>query len=275
MRDSSEDDVRAIGLNDPMILGVHGVFERHPWIDLISADCDLDEDVFSLSVNRAAAYGWSFPLSSDRDEVRGQRWGHNDAGGDWTQDGRVRELAWLKVEVGDLRGQRLPVLPMATVLGDGLCRVGTFQLTGMHTVAPVHLAADALPELQGAAAWFRLADPAHAVDLTAEVSARAPDQLAARAPEILNLVQERSWARTAIRSAPAGRPQEGLAEPTEGEVRYGGMRPALAFRCRAHEWSLDVAAWATDLLIDALRAAGTTEPVLITVTVPAGAPPGG
>ncbi|MEC4018238.1 hypothetical protein [Streptomyces sp. H27-D2] len=267
--------MRAIGLDDPMILGLHGVFVRHPWIDQVSAGCDLDEDVFSLAINRAAAYGWSFPLSSDREEVRGQRWGHNDADGDWTEDGSVRELAWLQVEVEDLRGQRLPVLPMATVLGDGLRRVGTFRLTGMHTLAPVHLAADGSAELRGAAAWFRLADPHHGVDLTVEVSARAPDRLAARAPEILDLVRERNWAGTGIETAPAGRPRDGLAEPAEGEIRYGGMRPALALRCRAPEWSLNVAAWATDLLVDALRAARTAERVLITVTVPAGEPQGG
>jgi hypothetical protein len=56
--------------------------------------------------------------------------GHNDAGEDWTEDNRVRQPAWLQVAVEQqLHGQRLPLLPVATVLGDVLHHMGTYTLT--------------------------------------------------------------------------------------------------------------------------------------------------
>ncbi|MEV7852256.1 hypothetical protein [Streptomyces sp. NPDC088135] len=61
-------------VSDPtLIMGLHGVFHRHPWIDHVLAENDLaDEDVFSLAVARTEAYGWSST------QVAG-RW--TDAGG--------------------------------------------------------------------------------------------------------------------------------------------------------------------------------------------------
>ncbi|WP_344279377.1 hypothetical protein [Streptomyces hebeiensis] len=46
------------------------------------------------------------------------------------------------------------------------------------------------------------------------------------------------------------------------------MRRRMAFRCRVREWSPDVAAWVTEVFVDALRASGGTEPVLVTVSRP-------
>ncbi|MFF3542922.1 hypothetical protein [Streptomyces platensis] len=35
-----------IGPGATLIVGLHGVLERHPWIDRVSAESRLDEDVY-------------------------------------------------------------------------------------------------------------------------------------------------------------------------------------------------------------------------------------
>jgi hypothetical protein len=255
------------GLEPTLIVGLHGVFDRHPWIDRASAEYDLDEDVFSLVVQRAAAYGWSSTRLGRDWGLDGQRWGHNDAGGDWTQDGLVRQVGWLQVAAAEtLRGQRIPVLPAVTVLGDALRRVGDLRLTGLHVLAPLHLAPDGRFDLVGAADWFGLADPDGAALVTVTVSARESAVLGERAVEIGGLARQRTYGRMTIEPSPAAEPDAGLALPLAGETQAEGMRKAMAFHCGLREWSLDVAAWTTEVFLDALRAAGTTEPALVTVS---------
>ncbi|MFH8474611.1 hypothetical protein [Streptomyces sp. NPDC018000] len=58
----------------------------------------------------------------------------------------------------------------------------------------------------------------------------------------------------------------GLALPLTGEMQTEGMHRALAFRCRVPVWSLDAAAWTTEVFVEALRVTGTAEPVMITVS---------
>ncbi|MES4901566.1 MULTISPECIES: hypothetical protein [unclassified Streptomyces] len=249
-----------------VIVGLHGVFHQHPWIARLQAEEDLDEDVFSLAVKRAEAYGWT---TTGGDDLEGARWGHNDAGEDWTEDGRTRQIAWLQIAAESLRGQRLPVLPAARILGDALCRMGTFRLTGLHALAPLHLAPDSLPHLAGAADWFALADPDGAVEFTVTVSAREAVASAVRRHDVPALARERAFGRLAVEAVPTGSgTQEGLALPVAGEVQTEGMRQVLALRCGGRSWCLDTAVWATEIVIDALRAAGATEPVLIAVSGP-------
>ncbi|MFD9422463.1 MULTISPECIES: hypothetical protein [unclassified Streptomyces] len=260
---------------DPtLILGMHGIFEQHPWLGRVSAEYDLDEDVFSLAVKRAAAYGWSSTRFSGGSELGGQRWGHNDAGGDWTQDGNVRQLAWLQVSVAeDLREQRLPVLPMATVLSDSLRRTGVFRLTGLHVLVPVRLAPDSRFDLAAAADWLGLADPDGRAEMVVTVSARESGGLSGRVSEIRDLARERTFGRMTVEATPAGPVgQEGLALPLAGELQTGAMRQTMAYRCRTREWSLEAAVWTTEIFIDALRAAGAGHPALITVSASATSP---
>ncbi|MEU3027630.1 hypothetical protein ACPCBC_19925 [Streptomyces incarnatus] len=92
---------------------------------------------------------------------------HDDAGGERTQDGRVRQLAWLQSSLprpahtpgGKWRARRLPILPVIMVLSDALHRIGTVRLTGIHALVPLHRAGDARVELAETADWFALADP--------------------------------------------------------------------------------------------------------------------
>lgn len=126
-----------------MTAEVYGVPREHAWIGQVSADHDLDADLFGPAVKRAAAYGWSSTRFSAGAELGGQRWGHADAGGDWSQDGRVRQLAWLTVyPATDLREQHLPVLPLPRVMVESLGRVGELDFTGLTVRVPMRLAPD-------------------------------------------------------------------------------------------------------------------------------------
>jgi hypothetical protein len=126
-----------------MTAEVYGVLREHAWIGQVAADHDLDAGLFAPAVKRAAAYGWSSTRFSAGAELGGQRWGHADAGGDWSQDGRVRQLAWLTVyPATDLREQHLPVLPLTRVMVESLGRVGELDFTGLTVRVPMRLAPD-------------------------------------------------------------------------------------------------------------------------------------
>ncbi|MFJ7199972.1 MULTISPECIES: hypothetical protein [unclassified Streptomyces] len=256
-------------VSDPtLIMGLHGVFHRHPWIGHLLAENDLeDEDVFSLAVARAEAYGWS-STHLGRGPLDGCRWGHNDAGEDWTEDNRVRQLAWLQVAVEERqRGQRLPLLPVATVLSDVLHHMGTYTLTGLHTVAPLQLSrGDSLVHLSQAADWVAAAGPGPAAGCAITVAARESAGLSNRAIDVNVLVLERSFGRLAIHPGEPSVPAGGLAPSLVGEVQTEGMRNAVSIRCSVPAWSLDTAVWAAEVTATAVRDAGVTEPVLLTVS---------
>ncbi|NUK25845.1 hypothetical protein HRW23_26480 [Streptomyces lunaelactis] len=252
----------------PMIMGVHGVLTLNPWVS------PEHEDVFGLVVRRTVSYGWSSFHASGPDGVR---WGHNEADGDWEQDQRVRQLAWLQVDVADApRGQRLPVLPAATVLGDSLNRIGRFRFTGLHTVAPLYEAPDSRADLAYAAEWFALADPAASAEFTLSVASTKAADLPGHAPDILAAALERAHGQLGIEAAPlssrqglpASPAEAGLGLPLAGELETTHLQCGQAFRCVTREWSLDMAAWVTEIFIDALRGTGTTHPALITVSKP-------
>ncbi|MFJ2915434.1 hypothetical protein ACIO8F_40020 [Streptomyces sp. NPDC087228] len=255
--------------SDPtLIMGLHGVFRRHPWGDRVLAENDLvDEDVFSLAVARAGAYGWS-STHLGRGPLDGSRWGRNDAGGDWTEDDRVRQLAWLQVAVEEqLHGQRLPLLPMATVLSDVLHHMGTYALTGLHTVAPLQLSTDdSLLYLSQAADWVATAGPGSAADCVITLAARESAGLSNRSQDVNVLILERSYGRLAIHPSKPSAPAEGLAPSLVGEVQTEGMQNAASIHCSLPAWSLDTAIWAAEVTATAVRDAGATEPVLLTIS---------
>ncbi|GAA2240181.1 hypothetical protein GCM10010145_02250 [Streptomyces ruber] len=253
--------------DDPtLVLGVHGILDQHPWVDRVRTEDDLDEDVFSLVTKRASAYGFSSTLLG-KAAAHLELWEHNDADGDWAQDGRVRQLAWLQATLpGRPRGRRLPLLPAVTVLTDALHRVGTVRFTGLHAVVPLRGVADVRAELATVADWYALADPDGSAVLTVTVSARPSAGLAGRDAEVREAALARTYERMTVEAASLPGPPPGLASPLAGEMQTTGMRQALAFRCGVREWSPDVAAWTTEIFADALRATGTAEPVLVTVS---------
>ncbi|MDN3260777.1 hypothetical protein QWJ26_13320 [Streptomyces sp. CSDS2] len=258
------------------IVGLHGVLDLFPWIEQVSSEFDLDEDAFSLAVKRASAYAWSSTTLGDK--PADNLWDHNDAGGDWTQDGQVRQLAWLQcslprpVTAGRKQHtRRLPILPVITVLSDALRRVGTVRLTGTHALVPLHRAGSARIELAEVADWFALADPRSAARLTVTVSALPSVNLTSRSAEIREAALERTYQHmTVVPLKPAETATPGLARPLAGVVQAEGLRRALAFRCDVREWSTDVAAWTTEAFTDSIRAVtGASGHILITVSVQA------
>ena len=255
--ESVDDGEDAVGLT--MTVEVHGVLREHAWIGQAGVDQDLDEDLSALVVKRAAAHGWSSTRFGAGTELGGQRWGHADAGGDCSQDGRVRRPAWLTgYPATGLREQHLPVLPMARVMVDSLGRVGELDFTGPTVRVPVRLAPDTRFDLVGDTDWFALAAP----DARTEPSVSVP--------------------------GPVGTVAERVREPVvrrgHGQLRAGhraGAHDRTAFACGLPERTPDAAAWLAEVVVDTLRSVGVRDPVEIAVEIavvrghgrPAPAPP--
>ncbi|MBD0707274.1 hypothetical protein BU197_02250 [Streptomyces sp. CBMA291] len=229
-----------------MTVAVHGVHTPHPWLDEVVAAHDLDEDLYSLAVKRALAYGWSTTLLG-AGALDGERWGFADAGGDWSRDGKERRLAWLTgyPAVG-LRSQLLPVLPMARVLADALARVGDLRFTRLATRLPLGLAPDARFALRSDADWYALSAPSAATRVTVETTPGEPVD----PQELRALVTARAHRVLRVEDPePVG---EGGAVDPVGE---GGPR-RVVFTAVAPEWTVDAGAWITLVVSDALRALG-------------------
>ncbi|MEU9416036.1 hypothetical protein [Streptomyces sp. NPDC048272] len=222
---------------------IYGVLTRHPWIGQVSADHDLDEDLFSLAVKRAGAYGWSTTLLGAQNTLGGQRWEHADAGGDWSQDGQERQVAWLTVyPATGLRGQHLPVLPIVQTLTDALHRVGRLRFTALRVHAPVALARDAGFDLRAAADWFALSSP----EARTDIMVTACTEPEANAEQLSAAVTRSGHGLLRLRPSPGDGP---------GTILAGS----------APEWTPDAAAWITGTVLEALRASGVRAPARITV----------
>jgi hypothetical protein len=243
------------GVDPTMTAEVYGVLREHAWIGQVSADHDLDEDLFSLAVKRAAAYGWSSTRFGAGAELGGQRWGHADAGGDWSQDGRVRQLAWLTVyPATGLREQHLPVLPLTRLMVESLCRVGELDFTGLTVRVPVRLAPDIRFDLVGDADWFALAAP----DARAEASVSVLGPVDTVAEQVRELVVQRGHGQLRVEHVHH-------AEHVEHVERRAGTHGRTTFACELPEWTPDAAAWLAEVFLDALRAVGVRDTVEIAI----------
>lgn len=248
-----------------LFVGIHGVLELHPWIRRGRDTNALDQDTFSLAVNRSIALGFAAFNSYGPRHVR---WGHNDAGGDWAQDGSVRQIAWLRVDVAqDAPGQRIPLQPAIAVLGDSLDRVGRFRPTGLHALVPVGVSPDARADLASMADWFALADPAGQVRFTVTLAGAGPVERQPDASRVLTAAREAGHGQLAIEPSEAPASTPSLAPPLVGQLFLPGRLSTIAFTCTAHEWSLDLMSWVAEVFVEAARAAGTTAPTLVTVSL--------
>ena len=257
--------MNAVPPDPTLIVGIHGVLHLAPWLRpaLDDPEDEAPEDVFSLVVRRSTALGLT---SFHRGGPEHVRWHHNDAGGDWTQDGRVRQVAWLQVAAADAPGQRLPIAPAAAVLTDALGRVGQLRFTGMHTLLSLRLATDARADLASWADWFTVADPAGSATVAVSVSVdRAADLVPVRAA-LMAAVRERAHDGATIEVTDALSAADGLDRPLAGELLREGLGEPVYFECGLPEWSPDIAVWVTELFVDAMRETITAATTLITVS---------
>ncbi|NYV74168.1 hypothetical protein [Streptomyces sp. UH6] len=242
-------------------MALYGRHVPHPWLP------EPTEDLYSLAFKQAAAYGWSFPLSSDQPPPEGQRWAQHEAGGavPATSAG-TGELAWLQAAVLSLPGQSLPIVPMADILLRALGRLGTTVATGLHVLVP--LACDAPPPAGPSygtllhADVLALADPGAETDVIVTLALPNPDA------DIDALSAIRQWAPSGSQALLGVVPHAAGASltPTARSRALGyGLTPTMSCRMRLTEWSLEAAAWLTTHLAESLRHAHVGELALIEV----------
>ncbi|MEE4423102.1 hypothetical protein [Streptomyces bugieae] len=291
-----------------VIIGLHGVLRRAPWFDRVVEDFteaeaaeenagehtaedtspeedSLEEEVLSLALDRAGAYGWQtvsrWLTENGRVTARHEptAWAHEEVGGDWTPDGRVRQLAWLQAgALTDPPRLGLPVRPIALVLAETLARVGTMTFTGLHALLPLPAARRNTAFHQTELApWFALADPdaRHEVVLTVSCHPGKDAVTGDDAAAVREAVREMAdgavevlppGARSATSvTSPVGPP--GLDLDLGRGVHTEGMHEAFRFGCTTREWSPDLAVWLVEMVADGLRAAGRVAPVVVTASL--------
>lgn len=257
------------------LVALHGVLDRYPWASHVTCDAHGSE-LYGLAMRRAEAYGW-YSTGGWTYEYRGWgearivqdpgRWADALAGGDWTQDGKVRELAWMSAEIpADVREPRLPLLPVARILSDAVNRIGDVRFTGLHAVLPLReLVGDASDAFRAMREWFALADPSASVPVSVTVG--AGPAMRGREAAVCDGVRERlgDIAQAEVAVGPVD--LAGLAD-VAGEHGYdkGRERGVLRFACRVPEWSVDAAVWLVEAVGDASRAAGCAEQVVVTAS---------
>lgn len=274
-----------------VVVGLHGTLQLPPWFDRVvaredDAEGSVADELLFLAVDRAGSYGWrtvSGLLHEDGEvtaEYEPTAWAHEEVGGDWTQDGGVRQLAWLGAGVRtDPPRPGIPVRPIALVLSETLARVGTVTFTGLHALLPLHATErdTAFHQIE-LAPWFGLADPDVRYEVVVTVSCRPGEggADAGDAAALVAAVRERASEVVDVlapaKGALAG-PEGGLAGldlDLGRTVHTEGMREVIRFGCVTREWSPDMAVWLVESTAEALRETGRTAPVVVTASVAPG-----
>ncbi|SDQ16492.1 hypothetical protein [Actinopolyspora saharensis] len=246
------------------VLGVHGVLRWHQWV----VDSERrggfpqpdEEAVFAVTNTRAEALGLvAYPTSPNPMA----RWSTEEAGGDWTQDGRVREIAWMQARPLNLAYQGWPVWPALGCIEDGLRRVGTVEPAGVHAALPLQLDTHHRQQFTGTYEWFELAEQAAARrEFTVSLYTGGDGGVVPQA--LLRAITERASVLLDVQLAE--QPVVGAVDPDQLEGRWmvDDELHGVHFRCRGPEWSLDMAAFVTDVVADAAKHAGVARPVLLT-----------
>lgn len=230
----------------------------HPWLDP-----PIDDDVFSLVVKRSIAFGWcSFNRAGHPAAV--ERWGHNDAGGDWSAPDAIRQIAW--AQVAAVEGLDLPILALITTVTQSLWRVGSIEVTGLHAVIPMRLATDNRSALAGAREWFRLADPHAKTHCSVRISAGPTNALVGAGEQIAGRVADMTANGIEVMATNGGQQFGGLRSPLAGETQQRNLVPVLHLDVLMCEWTTDSLAWLVESFVEALRQIGQASRVLIEVS---------
>ncbi|REK88578.1 hypothetical protein DY245_20520 [Streptomyces inhibens] len=267
-----------------VIIGLHGILKRNPWFDRVveqDPEGTVEEDLLGLAIDRAGSYGWQTLSSrlSEGGKVTAHHeptsWAHEEVGGDWTQDGRVHQLAWLQAGVlTDPPRLGLPVRPIVLVLSETLARVGAVTFTGLHALLPLQAAErnTAFHQIE-LAPWFGLADPDVRHEVVVTVSCRSGEAGVGEddAVAVCEAVREMAQGAVEVSTSVAERGLPGLELDLGRVVHAEGMHEVMRFGCRTREWSPDLAVWLLEMVADGLRGVGRLAPVVVTAS-PASSP---
>ncbi|MEU1801375.1 hypothetical protein [Streptomyces sp. NPDC019937] len=257
-----------------VIVGLHGILKRNPWFDRVveqDEEGSVEEDLLGLAIDRAGSYGWHSLTSwlHEDGKVTARHeptsWAHEEVGGDWTQDGRVHQLAWLQAGVlTDPPRLGLPVRPIALVMAETLARVGTVTFTGLHALLPLRAAErnTAFRPIE-LAPWFGLADPDDRYEVVVAVFCHPQEDAVAVCEAVRGMAQ----GAVDVSASVAGGDLPGLELDLDRVLHTEGMREVMRLSCRTREWSPDIAVWLVEMVADGLRRAGRLAPVVVTVSL--------
>jgi hypothetical protein len=246
-----------------MSAAVDGKLTIHPWLhEELSEHSNgiLGEDVFSLVVARSKARGLA---SFSGQEPPSARWGHNDAGGDWTQDETVRRLAWFQCAVPErpLAGRRIPIQPVFSVLDEVLSLVGIVDLKAVHVIAPLAAAPDGRFDVAALARCFDFAAPTTARSVSVLLS--VPKKSLPSLQPLLGRVRAQSSDRIGADEAEAAALSSVLPPYGMPWLLGDSDRVELAARCTLPTWSIDAASWLIETFLEALRELRLTDPIAV------------
>jgi hypothetical protein len=263
-----------VAVADPyLFVGIRGVLEMAPWARARWDRGELDEDAFSLIVRRSEMLGLA-EFSADRHAI--EHWGHADAGGTWSPDGREELLAWLQMDVRTAarhpelpardETRPLPVQSSLAVVREALGRIGSVALTEVDAIVPLEFMADASSRVAVGRDWLLVgaSDAAGDIPVHVDVAALRGDQ-----PDGARLAQH----MTAIGGEVLGPIERRPRDPDEhdttapAEPFLGRAFPARATRlaCQTTCWSVDLAAWTVELVANACRQLGVRHELLVAV----------
>ncbi|QGK69883.1 hypothetical protein GIY23_10450 [Allosaccharopolyspora coralli] len=175
----------------------------------------------------------------------------------------MRELAWLLAGL-PRPGSRIPVWQAMTCLNDALHRLGHLDVTYTQALLPLGVDVAANNHFTATHQWFKLTqhDAPQEISVSAHFSASAvrPDPTAFA--EILAQKSLGVIEAAGADEAPAEAPDPGAFA---GVLLADDELGALHLRCTAPEWSLDLAAYTTDLVADAALAFALRVPVSVSV----------
>lgn len=262
-----------MGTADPyLFVGIRGVLEMAPWAHARWERGELDEDASSLIARRSEVLGHA-DFSGDRHAI--EHWGHADAGGTWSPDGREELLAWLQMDVRTAARHPelpardetwpLPIQSSLAVVHEALGRIGSVELTEVDAIVPLELMADAASRVAVGRDWLLVgaSDAARDIPVHVDVAALRADQpdgarlaeaVAAIGGEVLGPIELRPHDPDERGTAPAA-PFLGRAFPAR----------ATRLACHTATWSLDLAAWTVELVAHACRQMGIRHELLVAV----------
>lgn len=259
---------------------MYGALDVHSWLQ----GAQLHEDAYSLFVARSTAMGWpcvevapssskgSTPDAPHQTGASGAAlWGMNDAGQNWACGPETSRVMWVQVSLlnRSQAGRFLPVVPLLSLVGDVISRVGRLRLDGAQLLLPVHFAGVSFQQLAAGTNWFSTSGSHRrvSVDITLD-SGESPlvQEQAGLIADVLTslpgIFTLDSYHRSTSESVTASR----LSPPAVGEVWLGEGHHEVVFTGTLPEWSLDSVGWVASAFAESCRRSSALTPILTSVS---------